>query len=83
MEIRVRQYLLDLEYSCLKYVNLEKYETTANIPTKTLSSEGLNLIQQQTGLPLNTFISAEAVLWCNKHVAGAETTLQVDLYPHI
>ncbi|XP_005093712.1 GATOR complex protein Iml1 isoform X2 [Aplysia californica] len=37
---------------------------------------GLNLFQQQAGLPLNTFISAEAVAWCSQNVAGAESTMQ-------
>ncbi|KAK6967840.1 DEP domain-containing protein 5 [Biomphalaria glabrata] len=34
---------------------------------------GLNFIQGQAGLPLNTFISAEAVDWCQRNVVGAET----------
>ncbi|GFO09932.1 dep domain-containing protein 5, partial [Plakobranchus ocellatus] len=35
-------------------------------------SMGLSLIQNQAGLPSNSFISKEAVTWCRKHVAGAE-----------
>ncbi|KAH9502461.1 GATOR complex protein depdc5 [Bulinus truncatus] len=44
------------------------------------SVHGLSLIQGQAGLPLNTFISAEAVDWCQHNVSGAETvSLAVEL----
>ncbi|BFZ18365.1 hypothetical protein BsWGS_21405 [Bradybaena similaris] len=35
---------------------------------------GLNLIQSQAGLPINTFISYEAVVWCRQNVAGVESS---------
>ncbi|XP_059170420.1 GATOR complex protein Iml1-like [Physella acuta] len=37
---------------------------------------GLSLIQTQAGLPVNTFISAEAVEWCRRSIQGAETIAQ-------
>ncbi|XP_048241324.1 GATOR complex protein Iml1-like isoform X1 [Haliotis rufescens] len=35
---------------------------------------GLAFLPKQPGLAINTFISAEAVLWCQMNVAGIETT---------
>ncbi|XP_076434608.1 GATOR complex protein Iml1-like [Babylonia areolata] len=35
------------------------------------TQSGLSFIQNQTGLPGNCFISAEAVLWVQQHVTGA------------
>ncbi|PVD31681.1 hypothetical protein C0Q70_07099 [Pomacea canaliculata] len=40
---------------------------------------GLSFIQGQPGLPGNTFISAEAVAWCQQHVSGAQTTAQATM----
>ncbi|RUS89768.1 hypothetical protein EGW08_002471, partial [Elysia chlorotica] len=38
------------------------------------SLDGLSLIQNQAGLPSNSFISREAVFWCRRNVAGVDTT---------
>ncbi|CAL1534400.1 unnamed protein product [Lymnaea stagnalis] len=38
--------------------------------------QGISLIQNQAGLPLNSFISAEAVEWCRSRIVGVDTVKQ-------